>query len=170
MKTTPGFPIYDLGYLKNGSAFAMNVNGSGSAQTFQFAPALGTWFLSSIAVMLVDPGTTAPTSFGALAILTNGVKLEMKTKGITQEVKILKENIDLSLTFSKNKFATQVLDALDAPVGWFNRIDFFTGEIVFEEPIVLKANTGDYFKAIVQDDLTGLETFRMMYKAFRQIL
>lgn len=168
--TQPRFPIYDTGYLKNVNGMAMNVDGSSVPVAFQFAPVNGAWFISRLGVMIIDPGTTGPTNFGALAALSNGLKLEIKTNGQVQIVQILKDNVDLTLLFSHNKLSLQTLDATAVPAGWLNRLDYFTGELIFENPIVLKAGKGDYIRATVQDNLTGLETFRMMYKAFRETL
>ncbi len=153
--------LYKKVYLLNGSSRLMNVNGSVTPQNFSFAPADGeTWYIESLAIFLEDNGTLASGSFGAGAALTNGILLQVQSKGISLELAKITTNADLSMVFSSTLLTSALGD------GFGDTKDLFGGMTSFQTPIKLTGST-DYVRFAIQDNLTILDRFIAMVTLWR---
>lgn len=165
-------PIYEYEYLMDPGASPppnMAVDGLGANKEYSFSPPSNViWAIEGLVIFIVDPGTTGPTNFGSLPLLTNGVKIEARSDANVRQITNLKDNIDVTTRFPFDRYTSQTLDTLGNPIGWLNRVDFYVGTMRFARPLRLLNMQGDYIKAIVRDNLTGLEFFRMMYIGVRE--
>lgn len=149
--------------LLNAGTKAMNVNG-GTPKTFSYSPG-GVAIASVIALscVLKDDGATDFTKFGAITALTNGVLLQWSIGGNTQTLTTIKDNSDLTHTFSYNQHfgnsATLSILSIVTPQGFGNSTNVFRGILKFLTPITLTGS--DAINAIVQDNLSGIDVFTM---------
>lgn len=140
--------------LLNGAAFNMNVNGSVTPAVFSFSPASNeTWYLSGLSIFMNDNGTTTPGKFGDLAALTNGLQIQVNSKGVAQDLANMQDNIDLSTFFFENRLAT-------GTSGIFESADVFIGSMTFKPEIIL-SGTSDYIRARVRDNLSTVDFLRI---------
>lgn len=139
--------------LLNASSPLMTVNGtSGAPVNFSFTPAASeTWYLERLIIMLVDPGDNIPTTYGALAALTNGTRILVRSNGTEYEIANLQNNAQLYMCFAEdgNKIVENG--------GLFDDVDSYQGALSFKVPIAIANSTSDYIRAAVRDNLTGLQ-------------
>lgn len=147
--------IYKNGYCTNGLNVNLNVDGSVTPVEFTYSPGAGSLeYIDFLSALIYDSGNNSFSGFGVGPRLTNGVKLDVKTKGIVYNLGYLFDNKDFILTFSGN-FGAQ-------GNGGFAPDDSFWGSFVFRVPIVLDESQGDYFKVTVQDDLSGFNNIHFV--------
>lgn len=162
-------PLVDVMYkstkMLNGTAQSMNVNGSVTPQDFSFTSAVGeTWYLEEISLFMDDSGSNSPDEFGNLAqflvgtgALPNGLLIQIKSKGITQDFANAQDNADLALIF----------DSIWTPpsgTGFMNDINAVVLHLRLKVPVKLQNSTSDFIKWTVRDNLTGLNFLRSRVK------
>jgi hypothetical protein len=160
-QTPPDFVTQQIHLLNAGSKL-MNVNGSITPVKFSLAPTVGlTYFVESISLLLSDVGTMDYGDFGSIAgALANGLLFSVKTKGNIYQITNVVDNMDLALNFKSDALA----GAGAAATGYFNDVDFFVGNIIFDNPIILKNSNADEIYAEVRDNLTGIDNLRCVVK------
>lgn len=146
----------------------MNVNGSVTPQMFKVSP-LGLqdgilWHINRIIVVITDGAPMDDSLFGGIAALTNGVVLRL-VNGHSHNMFNIKSNGDWALR------AYDVSYSDKAPAGSHGiRIrSSFNGADKRGTPLPITAATGgqDRLEVVIQDDLTGLDTFRMVAQGHR---
>lgn len=137
----------------------MAVNGSlASPVIFQIDPPLGTvWQFTRILFNITDQTAMDDAKFGGITALTNGVSLRATTAaGRTVTFANWKSNSDMKLDMFDVDYSTK------APSGFFG----LTGRWTFTKAEVVAELDGDaspiqQLEVLIQDDLTGLDTFTM---------
>lgn len=153
----------DIGDAADIVTTSLNVNGTLALPvTFKIIPPNGTlsliWQLTRIIINMTDATAMDDGKFGGITGgLTNGVVLRVvKGSGEIQELTNWKKNGDLALDMYD---VTYVDDTL-GPAGLYGlrgRWTFTKAEFIVE----LDGLNGDYFELLVQDDLTGLDSFEI---------
>lgn len=157
------FVRHGIGYFKNGSATNMNVNGSVTPQNFSIIPtASETYFLQKIRLVMLDAGDHLPTTFAAIAALTNGLMFEVKSNGVTSTYFNIQSNADLAAFFEVSSDATDLLTG-----GVLNGNLSFGFSINVVHPIMLSGDMGDFARFVVRDNLTALTGMRSSYTGWR---
>ena len=141
----------------------MNVNGSGTAQSFSFSPGTGPFAVTDIDVLLEDAGADNFNKFGAITALTNGIKIQWTISGTTTVLAIVKDNAEMTNIFPHHQHfgsgAILSLLGVVTPEGFGNSSTVFKGCIHFDQPVLLQDS--DILEAIVQDDLTAIGTLEI---------
>jgi hypothetical protein len=154
----PGSNVtYSTGYLLNGGSKNMTVNGSGTTQTFEFAPTSGVMcYLESMSMFIHDNGSVSPNKFGNVTALSNGLQIQVKANGSTTELMNMQDNIDIVTLFGS-------FNSLDASSGFYNGEK--TLEVVWKPaaPIKLDGDNSDFVRANVRDNLSSLLNLRIAY-------
>lgn len=143
----------------------MNVNG-GTPKTFSYSPAARS-ILRKMKIILIDDGTSTSIKFGSITGLTNGVLIQTVIGATTTTLATFKDNGDLTSHCDQVSFGSSaVLSILGivTPQGFLNSTDVMEGSIEFPkasevDAIILEA--GDTIQAVVQDDLTNIDLFRI---------
>lgn len=145
--------IYKHPFLLNGSNKSMDVDGSSTPVPFRFTPGAGeVWFVESLSLFIYDPGSMDLGDFGAIeGALTNGLQINIKSKGTVYEFVNLQDNTDISLSFIGRSGS-----AGDESFGWLDSVDNFFGVCPFQKPMRLDGDQGDYIEYNVRDNLTAL--------------
>jgi len=150
--------------LQNTSAIAgttinMAVDGSSTPQIFQIGP-VGVGSTSVVQITrimghLLDSTAMDDGKFGGITALTNGVVLR-KNDGVMKNLWNVKTNADLALICYNFNYSDK------APGGQFgaNFRNTYGGQGA--HGVVLELLPGEYLEILIQDDLTGLDDFRMM--------
>ena len=137
----------------------MAVDGSSTTQVFQIGPvgAGSTAVVDITRIMghLLDSTAMDDGKFGGISALTNGVVLR-KNDGVMKNLWNVKTNADLELICFNFNYSDK------APGGQFgaNFRNTFGGQGA--HGVVLELLPGEYLEVLIQDDLTGLDEFRMM--------
>lgn len=168
-------PLFDVVYkdinLRNtAGSKLMAVNGSSTQQIYSFTPgASETWFVESVCLFIQDSGTTGPNEFGAngglfgqTVSMTNGLVLEVRSKGVVYEVCNVSDNIDLALRFMSSY-------SQGSGAAWFNNNDTWLGEMKLLKPIRLNGADGDYIRFRVRDNLSSIDYLQTTVKVWRKI-
>lgn len=144
---------------------AMNVNDG--AASFRFQPNLNSltvpYYLEQLTIEIEDQGDFLGTNFGALAALTNGIAINIKSKGQTFRLALIQDNADLYGTFSEFPGSQSIAVLLQS-----NRNMYF-GTMTLQNRIVLDPTQGDYVEAVINDNLTGLNTLTMRVSTWRTL-
>lgn len=133
---------------------SQNVNGSVTAVEYFVQPPAGTsYILKRMNVLVIDANFNVATSYGALAALTNGIKIEVRNingvvKDFTEQVKI-KRSYDYTLLAGGDNTSTGGAGADALRIRW----TFARGY----DDILLNGDTEDKLVVTIQDDLTGLD-------------
>lgn len=158
--------VHSDDYVKNAGSSAMNVNGSVTAQNFDYSPASSTTvYVDAIGLVISDPGTPDFVDFGSITALTNGLQLKVRTNGTEYTFCNLQNNTDISLHFGGSYAYVPGLGQL----GWLNETDFFLGFMTFRNALTLKNSTSDYIRFTVRDNLTAVDRLQALVKAWRVI-
>jgi len=133
-------------FLVNGSSSNLAVNGSVTPVEFILQPAAGSLF-ACYQLIFAAHGTgniNDPAQFWTFPALTIGISSEIKMNGTTvQAVGIIKTNFDLIQYIGS--------DFLGKTLGAHNLV---RGEFSIDPQLTLNGNRGDYFKIIINDNLT----------------
>ena len=165
-------PATDVMYkdtrLLDGSNKSMNVDGSSTAVDFQFAPGAGeVWYVEAITFFIVDPGTADYSDFGSITgSLTNGLQLNIKSKGTVYQQTNLQDNADIVQCFGQG---SGILGQGDGGLGFLNEDDLYFGTMRFMNPIKLDGDQGDYVEFKVRDNLTALTDLQTSVHVWRTI-
>ena len=151
----------DMRFKEPGDSALMSVNGSGTPVDFKVAPAAGDIFqVSYITLLLLDAGTMGPSVFGSLgAGLTNGLELHAQINGQAHVFTNLKDNGDLFQCFFGGQ--SGVLSSPAADAGFLDTVDKAGGRMVFDYPVTLDGDKGDFISMKVQDDLLAIDFLKM---------
>lgn len=125
--------------------------------------------LISIRITLIDEGASDFTKFGVLSTLSNGILIQTVIGGVTTTLATLKDNGDVVGFCDDAYFGSgSVLSLLgiSTPQGFLNANDIFIGNADFsgDARVDIILNNGDIIKAIVQDNITALDAFRIYVK------
>lgn len=164
--------VYKLVHLRlngTGTKF-MSVNGTATNQNFSYLPTDGhIWNVESIYLFIQDSGTPDPNDFGAgggllggNTSLTNGLVLEYQQNSQLFEICNLGDNMDLSLVFFSSY-------SQGSGSGWLNNNDTWLGEFKMLNPLKINANTNDFIRFRVRDNLTGIGFLQTMVKCWRKL-
>lgn len=148
--------------LLNGSAKAMNVNGSSVNQTFSYSPGEETAHIVALVCLFKDDGANDLIKFGALAALTNGVLIKAVISEQDIPITTIKDNADMVTRFAQNHFGSSaVLSILGitTPVGFGGSTNIFAGRLEFSSPIVLTGD--DAISVVIRDNLTNIDLFQI---------
>lgn len=147
----PSNTLYLQGQLANGGSGLLNVNGSVTPVNFDWSPpASETWYLEALMFFIYDTGSTSVSNFGAIAGLTNGCELRVKTLGTEYTLRNFKNNRSIMMTFA--------YDATITPTaGFMESSDCYRGIWRFDQPMKLQNSTSDYIRFRVQDNLTAVD-------------
>lgn len=149
--------------FSNGGSTDMGVDGSLSPQDFTFGPPAGqTWYVENLQVLVIDSGTTGPNDFGAINDgVNNGFQILQEIDSVEYELGNFQNNASLSLCFAQSSFASSTQN------GWYDSRNFYQGVKDFNNMITLSGDDGDQLIARVRDNLTGLDNFIMVGRAYR---
>jgi hypothetical protein len=134
-------------FFLNGASDDMNVNGSVTPVSFSFTPSSGEiWYVDKVSIFLSDNDLNENDKFGKITALTNGLQLQIQSKGISLEIANIKDNIDMNLIFENN--------------GVSSPSNVFAGIIRFNPQIILLASNSDFIRFRVRDNLTSVNFLR----------
>lgn len=143
--------VWIVSQFLNGSSKNMDVDGSVTPVDFSYSPTSGKIYIKQISFFIADNGITPPDKFGKITALTNGLVLEVQTKGNVYQICNIKDNADLVNIFSNEPLIP------GSNSGFLDNNDSYSGNLLFDMPIVLDTSMSDYIKFIVQDDLSGID-------------
>ena len=152
-------------FLLNSGSKEMDVDGT-TPKIFSYT-ASATAILKKLKFGIIDTGACPSNKFGAITALSNGVLIQTVIGGSTTTIATLKDNGDLWTISEETDFgssATLSILGTITPQGFLNTTNGFSGCIKFPEShkadrILL--STDDTVQAVVQDDIEGLDFFRM---------
>jgi hypothetical protein len=140
-----------LEQLKNGAAVDANVDGSSAAAKFEYrVPADQVLLLEELVLVVRDTGAWTGGGFGALAALTNGLKLEV----IDVDGNTVKRSL-VPGTVVKTTAAIAAVPGADATMLLADTLRARLPAGVGGWPIVVTAQ--QYVRLTVADNLTGLD-------------
>lgn len=133
----------------------MNVNGSVTRQIFKVAPQAGSkWDILGCEFIITDNAAMDAGTFGGIPALTRGIVVRKKDI-VYKNIFNAKTNGDLSFRCDSLEYDDRASGA-----GVYGVRAYRTFNIRNEIAIRLDGDLGDEFQVIIQDDLTGLISFR----------
>lgn len=137
----------------------LNKDGSSTPIVFKVAPKLGTrWDITRMMISMVLSSQGDDGLFGNTPKLTNGVFFRKEDSDESNNLFLAKENSDFALEGYDVTYP--VRSGGGGSHGMRSRITF-AGQEKQGVVIRLDGNTGDSFTAVVRDDLTGINRFRV---------
>ncbi len=145
-------------FLENVGSKIMNVDGSVTPVTFTAAPPTGkTWFVHTITLVIEDGAIQFP-KFGGINALTNGLDIKVKESGLAEETLAnIKKNSEFYTFASGITIESAGVDLL---------IIHFRIKINSGTTFQLTDSNSEFFKAIVNDDLTSIDNFNMLIRGY----
>jgi len=137
----------------------MAVDGSSTTQVFQIGPVgVGSTLVVDITRIMghiLDSTVMDDGKFGGITALTNGIVLR-HNNSVIHNLWNAKSNADLALLCYDFRYAD------NAPGGQYacNFRNTYGGQ--HTHGVVIELQPGDYLEVLIQDDLTGLDSFKMM--------
>jgi hypothetical protein len=156
---TPIDQELQVGSAVAGTTVNLAVDGSVTTQSFQIGPVGpgSTQVVDITRIMghILDSTAMDDGKFGGIPALTNGVVLR-HNNSVIQNIWNVKTNADLALLCYDFRYSDK------APGGQFglNFRNTYAGQ--HAHGVVIELDPGDYLEILIQDDLTGLDEFRMM--------
>ncbi len=150
--------------LENSGSETMVVNGTlGSPITFSQQPAGSeVWYLSNLNLFIHNNGTPDPDKFAAKAGgLTNGLIIRATVSSVNYDMAKIKNNMHIGTCFG------EFPQLIPTTAGWYNNTDTYAGLWSFKNP--LRLAVGDSINAIVQDNLTTINNFKIGIRYYRII-
>jgi len=135
----------------------MAVNGSVTPVVFESGPLTGEWDIVRMIGAIIDGTSMDDAKFGGIGPLTNGVVFRKKN-GIYKNLFTAKSNGQMALRMYDVSYADK------APSGSFG-LRFrrtWNGRDKSGVVVRLNAEDGDTFQCVIQDDLTGLDSFNVV--------
>lgn len=155
--------MYFFTKLLNSGASSMSVNGATTPVYFTYAPSSNEIsYLECILFQIHDSGTTTFNKFGAITALTNGITVQIKSKGTEYAFANFKDNETIMMVFNTHGLITPTS-------GFIEQSDTYIGEVHFEYPIKLQGSTGDYIRFKVNDNLTAIDHIDSSIRYWREI-
>lgn len=156
--------VYVKTALLNGSSKAANISGSvGTPVSFKYTPATNVYYLEQLSLVIEDQGDFLPTNLGALAALTNGIQINVKSKGQVFTLGTIKDNADIYGLFTEAPASQSIAVLLQS-----NRNSYWAGWRL-QNRITLDPALGDYVEISVRDNLTGLNTLNFYASLWRTL-
>lgn len=152
--------VYSIVNLTNAGSRAMNVNGATTPVTFQYSASGTTYYVESMNFFLADNAALDSGGFGALAALTNGLIIEYQSKGVLYTLTNIQTNGDITTTMGDSAFG-----ALQS--GLLGTDAYLTGTAKVQQRIAIDPAFGDFFRARVRDNLTGLTSLNIRIRVWR---
>ena len=152
----PGIAISE--FLVNGTSRKMNIDGSITPVEFSIEPPSGKiWYLHSITVVIEDIGMNF-NKYGGISELTNGVKFLIKQNGgIETEIANIVRNGDYYTFVNELIFDSSTSDIL-------------VGKVLIKQntgtTMKLIGSNSEYIKAVVNDNLTGLNVHYVLIRGY----
>ena len=135
--------------LFNGSNDSMDVNGSGTAQVFEYENTSGVnEYITHINLTITDGGSMDSSDFGAVGSLSNGLLIEFEISSTDYEYSNPTNNRQLIAAFTPSGHPGGKAE------DWLDEDGQFNGDAILDPPVCLA--DGDKVKATVRDNLTGL--------------
>lgn len=147
---------YTISAALNEIEINMNVDGSTTPVSFKIEPIASDeiWQITKIIISMLDSSPMDDGTFGGLTALTNGTLLRPNNNSAVKTIAIAQKNSD----FIADMFNIGYADK--APAGQYGlrgEWQFTEMEAIFE----FDEATSDYFEILIQDDLTGLDEFKI---------
>ena len=137
------------------SSDAMNVNGSVTRQIFRVAPPAGSkWDILGCEFVITDNTAMDDGTFGGIAALTRGLVLRKKDT-VYKNIFNVKTNGDFAFRCDSVRYAEKPPSGTGYGFTAYRTFNARNGIA-----IRLDGDKGDEFQVIIQDDLTGLSSFR----------
>ncbi len=134
---------------------ALNVNGAVTPVTFSIGPASGTaWHILQVRFGITDGSAMDDALFGGITALTKGVLIRRKD-GTYKNLFNLKSNTDFLMACQSAVYADK------APSGSYGFRAVKDYQVQHGVVISLDGTAGAELELVVQDDLTGLTSFRV---------
>ena len=137
----------------------MNVNGSVTPQSFKVGPVgLESVDITRIIGVILDSTAMDDEKFGGITALTNGVVFRKYDSSEDKFVNYwnVKSNGNIALL----SYDTKYIEASPAGVEGFRFRYTVAGQEM--HGVTIRLNEGDYLEILIQDDLTGLNCFRVL--------
>ena len=147
--------------------YGCNVDGSGTSQIFSInmngLQAGEKWHITRIILAITDATAMDDAKFGGITALTNGIVLRYKNT-IYKNIFNIKNNSEFALRAYDLTYSDK------APAGLFGlRVRrSFGGPDKNDVVIELAKDTDDELQLIIQDDLTGLSSFKIVAQGHRR--
>lgn len=136
----------------------MNVDGSSTRQIFNIVPIAGQiWDIISIIFLMEDTDTMDTAKFGGITALTNGIVLRKKyDANHYKNIFAIHSNGEFELCNGVTNYQAK------APSGvyGFTSKHTFGGQSNYGAVIRIDGTKGDELQIVIQDNLTGLSTFK----------
>lgn len=135
---------------------------------FYWQPGAGeVWRLQSVSFLIYDSGASMDsTEFGGIAGLTNGLQMQLRSKGSELEYVNIKNNLDIQMCFGSSVSGSR---SGEESAGWLDEDDWFYGSIVFNGRVKLDGNESDFVKFRVRDSLSGVTHVRSVAHVWRPV-
>lgn len=152
--TTPETVYYNVP-LTNGTVENMAVNGSTVNQNFRHSPSSGIWYLESLNLLIADDATYQLNGVGAVSTpLTNGIQINIQSKGVVYQIANLQSNIHIFNTFPHEKLAIEKSGVLGTS-------STLCGVMLLHNRLTIDSSYGDYIEVKIRDNLTTLTELRV---------
>jgi hypothetical protein len=145
-------------FLENAGSRDLNINGSGTPVTFTVSPPSGKiWYIYTVSLLIEDSSINF-SKFGGLAALTNGLDLKVKEGGeVERLLENFKRNGDFYLFANRIELQSASTDMLQMSF----TVRESTGTVY-----QLTNSLSESLKAIVNDNLTGLDRFNILIRGY----
>ena len=141
----------------------MNVDGSSTVQIFNVKPPIGAkWDITRVLFHIEDGTAMDSATFGGISGLTKGMILRVNN-GVKKNVMNIKTNGE----FGERAYDTEYDPKAPAGLFGFRCRRSFGGQDKNGVSIRLDGDESDELHVIIQDDLTGLNTFRCIVQGHR---
>ncbi len=156
---TPIDFAYQSGEVTVSTTRELNVDGSGASEAFVVrgggAGSDLSFDIVRIMVQITDDTVMDDAKFGGISALTNGIVLR-RVDGETRNYFNVKSNGDFALLAFDAQYAVK------APAGFYGFRVRLTYGGQNKHGVVVRLAPGESLQLIIQDDLSGLASFRMM--------
>ena len=150
--------------LLNGSGSQnLGVNGSSTPQVFTAAiPEEQTWYLTTIGYFMIDPGDMDHDVLASIgSALNTGIDIYLRKNGVDNLLANIKDNVDVMTLFK-----SEVMRG--AEPGFLSSSSFYYGVMNFDQDFRIIGDD-ETVKAVVNDNLTGVEHIRMYVRVRRPL-
>lgn len=140
--------IEQIKFLLDGITKNMNVDGSSVNVEYEFSPVSGEIFqLNTVCFYMGESGGLAFNKFENIALLTNGLLLEIQSEGTLREFVNLQANADMGVVFFGG-------GSTGSKSSW-------EGQTTFGSSTKLNGDQGDFIRATIRDDLSTVQKIQM---------
>ena len=156
-----------IAYAKDsGSSIEMDVDGSGTSVDYTIdADPTSDIIITNLSVWMQD-NKFKIDKFGEIAILSNGFLLVHEVDGSTNNTII--DNAQTTEEMIQHSLETPAFIGVGKDYNMSDSVKILSLKYS-TEGIKLRAGTNDKIKATIQDNLTGLDSFRLIAKGYKQL-